>query len=400
MPGKNQTWVLRDAPSPEAISNLGQANGPLGDLPARLLLGRGISDQDHADAFLNPSYADMSDPFDLPDMEVAADRVISAIQSRERIGVIGDFDVDGLTATALLITALKSFGGDPVAYVPDREHDGHGVPRSALSSMHAGDVTLVITADTGSSDIEPLQYAADLGVDVIVTDHHLVGAELPPAVAIVNPHLGDRDAAAAGLTGAGVAFKLAQAVGRKLGHRGADTAIALAALGTIADVGPLVDENRIIVTEGLKALEKTDQAGLKSLLRRAKVGGPNGPIDTEAVAFQIGPRLNAPGRLGHAGVSLDLLVCDDPERADALAAELDALNNERRRLGKEADTIADYQISQMPEIPALISVMSPALQAGLLGPLAGRLVERFNRPALVAVDEGGRGKATTITRLK
>ena len=392
MPGKSHKWVLRSAPSAEAISRLGgtsgESGGPLGDLPARLLIGRGITDQAQADAFLNPSYSDLSDPFDMPGMEDAADRVISAIRSGERIGVIGDFDVDGLTATALLLGALKSFGGDAVAYVPDREHDGHGVPRSALSSMHASGVGLVITADTGSGDIEPLQYAVDLGVDVIVTDHHLVGAELPPAVAIVNPHLGDASSAVAMLTGAGVAFKLAQAVGRRMERRGASTAIALAALGTIADVGPLIDENRIIVTEGLKALEATDQAGLKSLMRRAKAGGQYGPIDAEAVAFRIGPRLNAPGRLGHAGISLDLLVCEDPVRADALAGELEALNNERRRLGKEAEAIADYQIGQMEEIPPLISIASPSLHAGLLGPLAGRLVERFNRPVVVAAYDG------------
>ena len=392
MPGKSHKWVLRSAPSAEAISRLGgtsgESGGPLGDLPARLLIGRGITDEAQADAFLNPSYSDLSDPFDMPGMEDAADRVISAIRSGERIGVIGDFDVDGLTATALLLGALKLFGGDAVAYVPDREHDGHGVPRSALSSMHASGVGLVITADTGSSDIEPLQYAVDLGVDVIVTDHHLVGAELPPAVAIVNPHLGDASSAAAMLTGAGVAFKLAQAIGRRMERRGASTAIAMAALGTIADVGPLIDENRIIVTEGLKALEATDQAGLKSLMRRAKAGGQYGPIDTEAVAFRIGPRLNAPGRLGHAGISLDLLVCEDPVRADALAGELEALNNERRRLGKDAEAIADYQIGQMEEIPPLISVASPSLHAGLLGPLAGRLVERFNRPVVAAAYEG------------
>lgn len=384
--------MLRSAPSAEAIGRLGgtsgESGGPLGNLPARLLIGRGITDEAQADAFLNPSYSDLSDPFDMPGMEDATDRVISAIRSGERIGVIGDFDVDGLTATALLLGALKSFGGDAVAYVPDREHDGHGVPRSALSSMHASGVGLVITADTGSSDIEPLQYAVDLGVDVIVTDHHLLGAELPPAVAIVNPHLGDASSAAAMLTGAGVAFKLAQAVGRRMERRGASTAIALAALGTIADVGPIIDENRIIVTEGLKALEATDQAGLKSLMRRAKAGGQYGPIDTEAVAFRIGPRLNAPGRLGHAGISLDLLVCEDPVRADALAGELEALNNERRRLGKDAEAIADYQIGQMEEIPPLISVASPSLHAGLLGPLAGRLVERFNRPVVVAKYEG------------
>jgi single-stranded-DNA-specific exonuclease len=379
-----RNWVVSDSPPASVLHAYEVGTSSLGDLPARLLYNRGFNTPAEAHQFLNAGYSDLSDPSLLPGIDKAAARLISAIERGESIGIVGDFDVDGLTGAALLLGSIEAFGGKAVAFVPDRQTDGHGVPISALSSMHASGVSLVITADTGTSELESLEYAASLGLDVVVTDHHVLPNELPAVVALVNPHLGDDDSPAAGLTGAGVAFKLVQTVGRKLGRGGASTALALAALGTVADVGPLRGDNRIIVREGLKQLENTEHAGLRSLIDQAKVGGKNGPIDAESVAFQIGPRLNAPGRLGNARDSLDLLVCDDPERALMLAEQLEANNLERRRLSGEAQEIAAAAIAGQ-DLPPLISVVSDRLHPGLLGPAASRLAETHSRPAMVGI---------------
>lgn len=385
MPAPTRNWVVSDSPPASVLDAFEVGISPLGDLPARLLYNRGFNTPTEAREFLNAGYSDLSDPSLLPGIDKAATRLIEAIERGESIGIVGDFDVDGLTGAALLLGSIEAFGGKAVAFVPDRQKDGHGVPKSALSSMHASGVSLVITADTGTSELESLEYASSLGLDVVVTDHHVLPNELPAVVALVNPHLGDDDSPAAGLTGAGVAFKLVQTVGRKLGRGGASTALALAALGTVADVGPLRGDNRIIVREGLKQLENTAHAGLRSLIGQAKVGGKNGPIDAESVAFQIGPRLNAPGRLGNARNSLDLLVCDDPERALALAEQLEANNLERRRLSSEAQEIAAAAIVGQDSLPPLISVVSDQLHPGLLGPAASRLSETHSRPAMVGI---------------
>jgi len=381
----NRDWVIADSPPASVLEAYEVATSSLGDLPARLLYNRGFNTPAEARKFLSAGYADLSDPSLLPGLDKASERLIRAIERGESIGIVGDFDVDGLTGAALLLGSIEAFGGKAVAFVPDRQADGHGVPKSALSSMHASGVSLIITADTGTSELESLAYAASLGLDVVVTDHHVIGTELPSVVALVNPHLGDDDSPAAGLTGAGVAFKLVQSVGRKLGRGGASSALALAALGTVADVGPLRGDNRIIVREGLKQLENTAHAGLRSLITQAKVGGKNGPIDAESVAFQIGPRLNAPGRLGNARNSLDLLVCDDPDRAFILAEQLESNNIERRRLSAEAQEIAEAAMAGRDSLPPLISVVSNQLHPGLLGPAAGRLSENYSRPAMVGI---------------
>ena len=385
MSAPKRNWVVSDSPPTSVLDAYEVWTSSLGDLPARLLYNRGFNTPAEARQFLNAGYADLSDPSLLPGIDKAASRLISAIERGESIGIIGDFDVDGLTGAALLLGSIEAFGGKAIAFVPDRQIDGHGVPKTALSSMHASGVSLIITADTGTSELESFEYATGLGLDVIVTDHHVIGDELPDVVALVNPHLGDDDSPAAGLTGAGVAFKLVQTVGRKLGRGGASTALALAALGTVADVGPLRGDNRIIVREGLKQLENTDHAGLRSLISQAKVGGKHGPIDAESVAFQIGPRLNAPGRLGNARNALDLLVCDEPVRAALLAEQLEANNMERRRLSGEAQEIAAAAIAGQDELPPLISVVSDRLHPGLLGPAASRLSEVHSRPAMVGI---------------
>lgn len=391
-------WEIADPPPEETLSALGNVAARFGELPARLLINRGIRDAASAARFLNPRYQDLGDPFALPDMPAGVDRVISALEQGERIGVLGDFDVDGLSAAALLVHTLRSFGGHVTAHIPTRVADGHGLSIRAIDSFAENGVSVLITADTGTTDISEVEYANRLGIDCVITDHHLPGDELPRARAIINPQCGRPVPGMASLSGSGVAFKFAQAVGRSLKRSGANDALALAALGTIADAVPLTGDNRIIAAAGLDALNRTRHAGLGSLLAsaRQKIGG--GPIDTEAVSFHIAPRLNAPGRLGDPKVSLDLLTCDDTNEADRLAAEIDALNTERQRLSRLAWTISTAQLSKLDELPPLISIVARELSPGILGPLAGRLCEEYRRPAVAVTFDGdaARGSARSV----
>jgi len=355
-----------------------KAAGNAGQLGARLLHNRGLQGSVEAQSFLNPELSHLSDPFRLPDMEVAVNRIFTAIGNREKIAVFGDFDVDGLTATALLLHAIRDLGGTAVAHIPGREGTGHGLDNSALSRLGSDGVSLVITVDTGSNDQEEVSHAASIDIDVIVTDHHIVEPGLKRPLALVNPHLGS-DGTGNGLTGAGVAFKLAQALYSRSDLNWPGHVIALAALGTVADVGPLRGENRIIVSEGLKQLASTNHAGLSALLSKAHPNG--GDLDTEALSFNIIPRLNAPGRLGEAGPSLNLLTANDPTEALVLAGQIDEKNSERRRLSQEAWDTALGELGEQVLKPALI-VKSTAFRPGILGPLAGRLSGEHGCPAI------------------
>lgn len=328
--------------------------------------------------FLKPDLNQLGDPFDLPDMEAAVDRVFRAIGNQEKIAVYGDFDVDGLSATALLLHAIRDLSGTAVAHIPGRDGSGHGLDNNALTRLNADGVTLVITVDTGSNDADQIRFAETIGVDVIVTDHHIVEPGLRRPLALVNPHMGS-DGVGEGLTGAGVAFKLAQALYSRTDLNWPGHVIALAALGTVADVGPLKGENRVIVSEGLRQLQSTSHAGLTALLKLAHPNG--GDLDTEALSFNVIPRLNAPGRLGEAVPSLNLLTANDPGEAMTLARQVDDMNTERRHLSQEAWDVARLKLGTGPMQPALI-VKSTRFKSGILGPLAGRLSGEHGRPAI------------------
>ncbi len=356
---------------------MGAASGA-GGLGARLLHNRGLRNSDEARTFLNPELTQLSDPFELPDMEAAVDRVFRAIGNREKIAVFGDFDVDGLTATALLLHAIRDLGGTAVAHIPGRDGSGHGLDKDALSRLAGDGVSLIITVDTGSNDEDEISFAGSIGVDVIVTDHHIVEPGVKRPLALVNPHMG-ADGVGDGLTGAGVAFKLAQALYTRSGLNWPGHVIALAALGTVADVGPLKGENRVIVSEGLRQLETTSHAGLSALLAKTHPNG--GDLDTETLSFNVIPRLNAPGRLGEAGPSLNLLTANDPAEALALARQVDEVNTERRRLSQEAWDAARIELGNGAMPPALV-VKSTDFRTGILGPLAGRLSSEYGRPAI------------------
>jgi|TARA_B100001964_G_scaffold202618_1_gene231082 single-stranded-DNA-specific exonuclease len=360
----------------------------VGQLGARLLHNRGLRKFDEVLSFLNPELDQLADPFELPDMRLAVDRVFRAIGNKEKIAVYGDFDVDGLSATALLLHAIRDLGGTVIAHIPGRDGSGHGLNNDALSRLADDGVSLVITVDTGSNDADEITFAGSIGMDVIVTDHHIVEAGLRRSLALVNPHLSGV-AAGDGLTGAGVAFKLAQALYSRTDLNWPGHVIALAALGTVADVGPLRGENRVIVSHGLRQLETTGHAGLRALLKLAHPNG--GDLDTEALSFNVIPRLNAPGRLGEAIPSLNLLTANDPAEAGALARQVDEMNSERRRLSQEAWDSARLELglgSGAGTLPPALIVKSPDFRTGILGPLAGRLSGEHGRPAIaIAVGE-------------
>ena len=346
-----------------------------------MLWNRGIrTDGDVADYFA-AGLDDLLDPHGLPDMAAAVDRISRAIKDGETIGVFGDFDVDGLTGTAIVLRIVRKLGGKAVPYIPNRETDGHGLSVGAIDSFHGAGVTLITTVDTGSTAVDEIAYANRLSIDTVVTDHHLIETDRPDAVAIVNPHTGQDGSEQVDYSGAGVAFKLAEALSDNAGYEIPTELLPLAALGTIADIVPLVSENRTIVREGLRLLGQTELPGLRALLDISRAHDASGRPTAELISFYVAPRLNAPGRMGDAGPSLELLITDDGSEALALAQRLDSDNTKRRTLSQEAwDHVAD-QFEVGSDDP-IVAVNCDGFPMGLLGPLAGRLNELTGKPAV------------------
>ncbi len=378
----DRQWQITEPPPPGFRLDLGAlGSGIRGPLAARLLWNRGVrNDSDVADYF-SSGLNDLLDPHGLPDMAAAVDRISRAIKDGETIGVFGDFDVDGLTGTAIVLRIVRKLGGKAVPYIPNRETDGHGLSVGAIDSFHGAGAMLITTVDTGSTAVDEIAYAKRLGIDTVVTDHHLIETERPDAVALVNPHTGDGGSAQVDYSGAGVAFKLAQALSDAAGYGIPTELLPLAALGTIADIVPLVSENRTLVREGLRLLGQTELPGLRALLDISRSPGASGRPTAELISFYVAPRLNAPGRMGDAGPSLELLITDDGSEAIALAERLDSDNTKRRTLSQEAwDHVAD-QFDVGSDDP-IVAVNCDGFPMGLLGPLAGRLNELTGKPAV------------------
>lgn len=387
-----KAWRVRPPIPPETRSSLGKAN--LSPLLAQLLYNRGIADVQQAQAFLSPELVS-HDPWALPGIKAAVHRLKQALEHRERIAVFGDFDVDGVTATALLAQALKPLGSEIIAYIPHRVEEGHGLSLQAVQTLAHQHVNLLITVDCGVTAYTEIAAATRAGIDTIVTDHHLAPEGPPHACAVVNARLSGSRYPFLHLTGAGLALKLVQALYHSILPQRKDwqrPLLPLAALGTIADVAPLVDENRSIVRQGLQELGHTPAPGLRALLRSAHLEGRI--PDTEAVGWALAPRLNASGRMGHASVSYELLVTESEEKATALAATLEQQNRERQRLTAEALD----KTRSLVELQPLLMVSDPSFPPGVIGLVAGRLVEEFCRPAVVVSlgQEVSRGSCRSI----
>lgn len=348
-----------------------------------ILIKRGVPLEEH-EAFLNPSYEITShNPFLLPDMQKAVKRIVDAYNNKESIVIYGDYDVDGMTATAILYDALQKFGLKVETYTPNRFSEGYGLNMNAMRSLARTDASLVITVDCGSLSHEEIDIAGKLGLDVIVTDHHAVSETMPKAVATINPHRKDSKYPFEDLAGCGVAFKLVQALQTKLkgieeGHE--KWFLDLVALGTICDIVPLLDENRMMVFWGLEVLKKTKRSGLKALM--AVAGIMPSQVNAQKVGFVIGPRLNAAGRIATAKSALELLTTNDNKRALELAQQLDGLNSARRL---EQDKIFKSARSKLGSNPkdSVIIVANNDWNEGVIGIVASKLMEQYKKPTFV-----------------
>lgn len=386
-------WKLA-APAPESLLF------DLLDVPPYIvqsLFNRGLRTAAEMRAFLSPKDSSPEgDPALLADMDVAVARVARAVADRERICVYADFDVDGVCSAVLLTHVLVRMGARPDVYIPNRQHEGYGLNQPALSYLAAAGVDLLITADCGTSAVHDVAHANSLGMDVIVSDHHHVHGPLPPAFAVINPQRAGSLYPFSELAGVGVVYKLAQAL-EAAGHDvAAHDCIDLVAVGTVVDVARLLGENRTLVRQGLSALSQSLRPGLRALRDVARL---QRPLDAGALGFVIGPRLNAAGRMDSARTSYDLLMCATYEEATPLAQKLDEQNGERQRLLNESLVEARLLASAQPGDGLLAFVASANFKPGIVGLIAGRLVEEMHRPAVVVElgDEESRGSCRSIT---
>ncbi|MBI1757277.1 MAG: single-stranded-DNA-specific exonuclease RecJ [Fimbriimonas ginsengisoli] len=375
-------WIVpeRDA-SAEAqlISELGVPS-----LLAAVLVRRGLREPAEADDFLNPSLDDLSPPDLLPDYAAAREALLGARERNELVFVHGDYDVDGVTSATIFARFLGKVGFQVKAHVPHRLREGYGIHLSAVQDASDSGAKLFLTCDCGGSAHEQVERANELGLRVVVTDHHEVGETLPAAEAVVNPHRRDSAYPFAELSGAGVAFRLCEGLARELGHDVSQFRRAyldLAALGTIADVMPLVGENRILAKFGLQALGVTKKAGLIALKRIAEL---HGAVTAYHVGFVLGPRLNAAGRIDDAALALQLLLENDGTAAAELAIRIEDINTRRREEQERTvlDAIERVESEGLGEAPVIVLAAS-GWHPGVIGIVAGRLVERFSRPAFV-----------------
>ena len=362
-------------PRPDAHRLPSHLSGPA----VQLLLSRGIGDEGTLNRFLDPPNVPHA-PDSLPGVDAALPRLASAVRSRETVAVFGDFDVDGITGTAILSETLQRLGARVIPYLPDPVAEGHGMTPLAVERLVSQGASLIITVDSGVSNSAEVALANGKGTEVIITDHHVPPPQLPDAVAIVNPRMTGNQYPFPELCGAGIAYKLAAALLSYLGQPDDPTLLELAAMGTIADLVPLRGENRHIVQRGLEVLPFTTRPGLRALLRRVNLA--NRPIRAEHVSFQIAPRLNSSGRMAHPETSLNLLLTSDEREGERLTTQLEQYNARRRDLTARSFDIAIEQVAASSPLPAIIITYDDAYTPGINGLVAGRLTELFNRPSV------------------
>ena len=361
---------------------------------ARLLCIRGISDLDQARRFLSPSLDDLLDPFALTDMPIAVDRILRAIANRERIAIHGDYDVDGVTSSVILRRALELLGADVIHFIPERLRDGYGLQPASLDRLAAQGVQLVISVDCGIRGVEAAAHATVLGLELIITDHHEPDTELPDALAVINPKRHDCGYPDKNLAGVGVALKLVQALCARTGHANWLPAfVKVAAIGTLADVVPLVGENRIIAKLGLGMLSKgPHKIGLRALLDVCGLTGKE--IDSYHIGFVLAPRVNAAGRMSTPDIAARLLLASDDAMADEARELAEQLNTENlRRQQEEADIVAQARKVVETDLEVgsrtVIVVAGEGWHRGVIGIVASKLVDAFHRPAIVISMDGG-----------
>jgi single-stranded-DNA-specific exonuclease len=387
-------WLIPEVDG-QAVRALSDGLG-LHAITAQVLINRGLNDPDAARRFLTPSLDHLHDPLLLAGMGEAVARVRAAIEAKEKILIYGDYDVDGTVSVVILKKAIELAGGQASHHVPHRLKDGYGMRSEVIERAAAMGVRLIVSVDTGIRASEVVRGARELGIDVIITDHHLPEAELPPALAVLNPNRRDCNYPDKNLCGAGVAFKLVHALLATLGwppeklERTLKSFLKLVAIATVADVVPLVGENRVIVKYGLQGLHRAKNPGLQALLEVSGLPPGRAP-SARQVAFQIAPRMNAAGRMDDAENVIRLFLTEDLERARALAASLHSLNQERQETEADIVRLVLEECSKAPvrEDQAALVFAGDGWHRGVVGIVASRLVERFSRPVFVLSQENG-----------
>ncbi|MGE0644125.1 MAG: single-stranded-DNA-specific exonuclease RecJ [Nitrospira sp.] len=389
---QSKLWVIRQV-DPIQRGLLSQALS-ISSATAALLLNRGVTNVDQATAWMSPIRS--HDPFLIPDMERAVDRLHQAMQRHEQVCFYGDYDVDGMSATSIYLSFFRTLGAQIRAYVPHRLREGYGLNESAVRTLAREGVSLLVTSDCGTTSHHEISLANQLGLDVIVTDHHQTDTDMPTALAVMNPHREDAEYPFQGLCSGGLAYKVAQAYEAKYGPGSVslESLLDLVALATIADVVPLQDENRLFVREGLAQISRGARCGIRAL---KQVAGINRDCTAETIAFKLGPRLNAAGRLDEAIKGVRLLTTESEQEAKALAEDLDRLNHARRELEGAILEEALAQAESQQSSGAMV-LSARGWHLGVVGIVAARIMERFHRPTVViAVHDDGIGKGSART---
>jgi single-stranded-DNA-specific exonuclease len=373
----HKRWVL---PPPVPVQ-VEEALGAFSGIERRILFRRGLLSSDAARHMLDHATT-RHDPLSLHGVGQAVERILHAKREGQRVAVYGDYDADGITASAVLIRSLRSLGLEVVGHLPDRFVEGYGLRSEALGRLASAGAKLVISVDCGIRSVDEAAWAAKHDLDLIITDHHDPGPTLPEALAVVNPKLADQAYPFRGLSGAGVAYKLVEALAEAGEPIVPESVADLAAVGTVADLAPLVDENRSLVWLGLGKLNRDPNLGLALLMQKA--GVRPGGATASAIGFSLGPRLNAPGRVGSPQAALDLMLSDDPEAARLLAEALESANRTRQSQTRQAVERARLEFAGLTQLPSVLSFSDADLGQGILGLVAGRLTEEFYRPSIVA----------------
>ncbi|MDD5039732.1 MAG: single-stranded-DNA-specific exonuclease RecJ [Patescibacteria group bacterium] len=377
-----RTWLVAKPISDSVRARFAEVD----PIIVQLLHNRGFTTQTAIDEFLNPDYGqDLHDPFVFKDMARAVSRIFAAIEKREVITVYGDYDADGVSASIIMVSTLRKLGADVNIYIPHRQSEGYGLNVKTVDDLARSGTKLIVTVDCGIANKLEIERANTKGVDVVVTDHHEQPPELPPAYAIINPHLDQETYPFRELSGAGVAFKVVQAL---LARDGATRVPAgfekwlldIVAIGTIGDCVPIIGENRTLARYGLVVLRKTKRHGLQAIARSARLDIAT--VDTNGVSFSIVPRLNAAGRMHHANIAYELLMTEDASVAADAAAGLERTNQQRQRLTETMVAESRKQIGSVGT-SRLLSAIGDGWQAGVVGLVAGKLADEFQRPVLI-----------------
>ena len=401
---KKKKWLIKEKPKDSDLIKEIADNLGISQTFSALLINRGYTDTRSALAFLNKSQEKLHDPFLLNDMDKAVFRILSSVDSKEKITIYGDYDVDGITSVCNLLTYLKSKGADVDYYIPCRKTEGYGVSKEAIKKLVENGTRLIVTVDTGVGAIDEVAFAKESGIDMVVTDHHECNENLPEAIAVVNPKRQDSTYPFSYLAGVGVVFKLLcalESTSEKVSILEATKRIAndyadLTAVGTIADVMPIIDENRIITAYGLEKLEKTEKTGLEALIRLCRSGETKSnkqkskkKINSSFVGFSLAPRINATGRISSANIAVDLLLTKDENKAEEYASEICEINRERQftenKIAEEALKIAE---ASGCEGKSIVILDNECWNHGVIGIVASKVAEKYGVPAILISFEG------------